>query len=174
MVGVRPPLYTVQGIGPGGPENLVPSAIIQADIHLTAVVPLGDASGLLTQVPELLGQRREVPEKLHLHLVPFHLSDGLQQVLLQQAHDGAHLILRPLPVFRGKGIDRQILQADLLAVGGDGAESLRPGGMSRRTGQPPLFGPPAISIHDNGDMPGQVLKVNLYLRLRLLCKQRHI
>ena len=67
----------------------------------------GDLPGALAQVTELLGQRGQVSKKLHLHPVPLHLADGLQEILFQQPHDGSHLLRRTLPVFGGKGVYRQ-------------------------------------------------------------------
>ena len=83
MVGVRLSLQAVLGIGPGGPQDLIPAAVVEADIDLTALIVGGYLPGTLAQVPELLGQWGQVPEKLHLHPVPLHLPDGLQEVLFQ-------------------------------------------------------------------------------------------
>ena len=173
MVGVRLPLQTLLGIGTGGPQQLIPASIIEADVDLTPLVVGGDLPGALAQVPELLRQRGQVPEKLHLHPVPLHLSDGLQEILFQQPHDGSHLLRRTLPVFGGKGVYRQILQSDLLAVGGNGAEGLRPGGVSGGAGQAPLPGPTAVSIHDDGDVAGQAGQIRLDL-LRWFKKEHNM
>ena len=155
------PLGAVPGKVPGGPQDLVPSAVVQADVHLAALVVLGDLPGALYQLPQLRRQGGQVPEELHLHPVPLHLADGLQQILFQQTHDGGDLLRRALPVLGGEGIHGEIVQTDLLAIGGDAAEGLCPGGVTGGAGQPPALGPPAVAVHDDGDVPGQVVKIYL-------------
>ena len=91
-------------------------------------------------------------EKVQPDVIALHSVHGFQQILLQKRHDSGDLCLRALPVFRGKGVDRQVLDADVLAVGGDPAEGLRPRLMSRGAWQPPLGGPAAIAVHNNRNM----------------------
>ena len=39
--------------------------------------------------------------------------------------------------------------------------TLRPGGVPGGAGQSPALGPPAVAVHDDGDVPGQVVKIYL-------------
>ena len=174
MVGVSPARRAVPGKGPGRPEQLVPAAIVEANVHLTPLITAGDLLGLPAQGPQLLVQRRQIPEKAHFHPVPLHAADGLQQILLQKAHDGGDLLRRALPVLRGKSVDRQILQTDVLAVGGNGSKGLGPRGVSGGAGQAPSLGPPAIAVHNDGYVPRQAVKVYLGGRILLFSEQRHV
>ena len=94
-------------------------------------------------------------------MIPCHFLDGLVEVFAQQTHNGPHFLLGSLPIFRGKGVDGQVIQADVFAVGGDGAEGLRTGGVSGRSGHPPFLGPAAVAIHDDGNVTGQAVKIHL-------------
>ena len=174
MVGVGSPVDTVLGIGPGRPDNLVPAAVVEADVYLTALIVPGNLPCPLAQLPQLRGQRGQITEKLHFHPVPLHLPDGLQQVLFQKPHDGRHLRRRPLPVLGGKGVDGEVVDADVLAVGGDDAEGLRPGGVAGGAGKALPCGPAAVAVHDDGDVPGQTGEVHLCLcRLGFFREEGH-
>src|SRR5699024_7898104 len=84
-----------------------------------------------------------------------HRLHGLAQVLAEQVHDRLDLLARALPVLRREGVDRQILNAYVLAVGGDSAESLRPRGVARRPGKAALFCPPAVAVQYDGNVAGE-------------------
>ena len=113
---------------------------------------LRDLVRLVGQRPQLRCDGRHVSKEVESDMVPLHSVHGFQQILLQKRHDSGDLCLRALPVFRGKGVDRQVLDADVLAVGGDPAEGLRPRLMPRGARQPPLGGPAAIAVHNNRNM----------------------
>ena len=168
------PLRAVGGEAPGRPQDLVPAAVVQADVCLEAILGqmLRDLVGLIGQGPELRGDGRHVPEEVEPDMVPLHAVHCLQQVLLEKRHDGGDLRLRALPVLRGEGVDREVLDADVLAVRCDAAEGLGSHLVSRGAGQAPLGGPAAVAIHDNGNVTGrsQLLCFRFYF---LFClKQR--
>ena len=107
-------------------------------------------------------------------MVPLHGVHRLQKVLFQKGHDGGDLRLGPLPVLRGEGVDRQVLHADVLAVGGDAAEGLRPCLVAGGAGKALPCGPAAVAVHDDGDMPGQTGEVRLWpRRFGLFRKEGH-
>ena len=137
---------------------------------------LRDLIGLMGQGPELRGDGRHVPEEVEPDVVPLHAVHCLQQVLLEKRHDGGDLRLRALPVLRGEGVDREVLDADVLAVRRDAAEGLGSHLVSRGAGQAPLGGPAAIAIHDNGNVTGQVGHIHLprLVHGNVLCHQTAI
>ena len=96
-------------------------------------------------------------------MVLLHFVDGLVQVFFKQRHDGLHLVLRALPVFRGERVDRQVLDAEIFAVGGDTAERFRACRMAHLARQTALFCPAAVAVHDDGDMPGQSIVFHIKL-----------
>ena len=85
-------------------------------------------------------------------MVGLHLVDGLVQIFFKQAHDGLHLVRRALPVFRGEGVDRQILHADGLTVGRAAAEGLAAGRVTGSARKAALLCPAAIAVHNDGDV----------------------
>ena len=145
----------VRGIAHRGTDDLVPAAVVETDIGLEAVVARGDLVGLFHELPQLRGKPLDIAEHLHADVVALHRVDGLAQVLLQKAHDGLDLVGRALPVLGGEGVDRQILHADILAVGRDLAEILRPDGVPRRAGKTAASGPAAVAVQNNGNMAGR-------------------
>ena len=44
--------------------------------------------------------------------------------------------------------------------------------VTRRAGQPPLLGPAAVSVHDNGNVPGQMVKIHRRSRSLLFCLKK--
>ncbi len=57
-------------------------------------------------------------------------------------------------VEKGEGIDGQVFDAQIVAVGGNAAEGLGAGLMARISLEAPLLGPAAVAIHDDGDVLG--------------------
>lgn len=133
-------------------DDLIAAAVVQAEIHLYALVFLRAFHSLLRLTPQLRRQARQVAEKAESHTVAVHVADCLAEVFLQQVHNGVHLVLRALPVLRGEGVDRQVLQADALGIICDRAERLRARLMSCRTRQATLLCPTAVAVHDDGDV----------------------
>jgi hypothetical protein len=70
-------------------------------------------------------------------------------------------MLRPEPVFRREGIEGQNLDADFPASPHGCPDRFRPFSMSGDTPHGMLLSPPAVSIHDDGDVAGQLLKVDI-------------
>ena len=123
---------------------------------------------------QLRGQCAEVAEEPQADVLLFHGVDSFPQILLQQAHDGIHLIGGPLPVLCGKGVYRQVFHSQFLAVGGDVAEHLCPRLVPHRAGQAAFFRPAAVAVHNNSDMAGKAAPVHLPRRMgRFLRKQSH-
>ena len=115
------PFRTLRRKPADSPEDLIPAAVVQTDIGLKIVLGqmLRDLVRLVGQRPQLRCDGRHVSKEVESDMVPLHSVHGFQQILLQKRHDSGDLCLRARPVFRGKGVDRQVLDADVLAVGGD-------------------------------------------------------
>ena len=138
---------------PGGLHNLIPSAVIQAEIHLHIVV----FTLLLRPVAQSLQFRAEfcqVPEEAESDPVFLHIPQGFLQIPAQQLHNARHFLRRTLPVLRGEGVYRQILHTQCAAVIGNAPEGFGPRGVTGGAGQTPLFRPASIAIHDDGNVPG--------------------
>ena len=145
-------LNAVGGKAPRGVDDLVASAVIDADVRLKALIMGGNFIGALDEPPQLRADGAKLAENFQPDMVGLHLVDGLVQVFFKQAHDGLHLVRRALPVFRGEGVDRQILHADVLAVGRDAAEGLAAGRVTGSARKAALLCPAAIAVHNDGDV----------------------
>ena len=141
--------------GPGCPDDLVPAAVVQAEIDLDLVVGAGAFLRLPAQLLQVRGQLAQVAEEAEADVVLLHIRQSFLQIAAQQTHDAGHLLSAALPVFRGEGVDRQVLDAQGAAVIGDFAEGFRTGGMAGGPGQAPVLGPAAIAVHDDGNVPGR-------------------
>src|SRR5690606_8284067 len=77
-------------------------------------------------------------------------------LLIQHAgediHQPANLVFGPLPVFGGESVYRQDFDAKLGARSDDPAQILRARPVTGNTWQVAPARPPAVAIHDDGDM----------------------
>ena len=70
-----------------------------------------------------------------------------------------NLIVRALPVLGGKGVEREILDADVFAVIGDFAHGLGADGVAGGAGQAALFRPAAVAVENDGNVARQALGI---------------
>ena len=64
-----------------------------------------------------------------------------------------------MPVFDRKCVEGQIGDPDFSACTDDGTNGFPPDTMAFDPGKVPLFRPPAVSIHNDGDVAGEVFRV---------------
>ena len=146
-------LDAVGGEAPRGVNNLVPAAVVHADVGLKALIVRGNFVCAGNERAQLRTDGPELAENFQADMVALHLVDGLMQVFFEQGHDCLHLVRRALPVFRGKRIDSQIFDAEILAAGRNAAECLRAGRVAHFARQSALFRPAAVAVHNDGDVP---------------------
>ena len=135
-------------------DNLIPPAVVQAEIHLHVVV-LRAAFRIVAERLQLRAETGQVAKKAEFYPVLFHVPQRLFQIPAQQLHDSRHFFRRALPVLRGKGVHRQVFHAQGAAVVGDPPEGFRACGVTGGAGQTPLLCPAAVAVHDDGNMPGR-------------------
>ena len=119
---------------------------------------------LCNERPQRRGDAAKVAENFQPDVILLHLVDGLVQIFVKQGHDGAHLVRRAFPVLGGEGVDRQIVETEVFAVGCDPAKCLAARGVARRARQTALLRPAAIAVHDDGNVPRQRLRRVLFLK----------
>ena len=117
-------------------------------------------NGLLKKGLHGLLQGFRIPDGCQTDAIFKHFLNFRAKVFLQQAHESFDFARGPEPVFCRKGIEGQNLDTDFPAGSHRESDRFRallvPSNSSHRV----LLGPPAISIHDNGNMPGQFLKID--------------
>src|SRR5258708_5841066 len=87
--------------------------------------------------------------------MPVQLLDIGTAIAAEEAHQMTNLVFGAAPIFRRKRVERQILQAQLARCSNDlahGRNALDVAGLARKK---PVLRPPAIAVHDDGDMPGK-------------------
>ena len=70
-------------------------------------------------------------------------------------HQRIHFVLWPVPVLDGKGIKREVFDAEFAGGADDDAGRFSAGAMPLNAGQMFLACPATVSIHDDGDMSRQ-------------------
>ena len=96
----RAQIHPLRRAGANRVNDLVPTAIVQANITLTGLKFCRGLLGLMAQRAQFRTDRRQVAEKLQADAVFPGIPDDLIQVLFQQAHDRVHFFFRPPPVLR--------------------------------------------------------------------------
>ena len=136
-------------------ENLVAPAVVDAEVELAAVVMAALLARVAHELLQAGAEGRELAEEVHADAVLLHDLDGLDDIALEDVHDRMDLVVRALPVLGGKGVERKILDADVLAVIGDFAHGLGADGVAGGAGQTALFCPASVAVEDDGDMTRQ-------------------
>jgi hypothetical protein len=72
--------------------------------------------------------------------------------VLQQAHQGVHLLAGAKPIFSGEGIQREVANADFAAHFYDSAHRGLAAAMPFNPALAAHFRPSAVAIHNNGDV----------------------
>ena len=83
------------------------------------------------------------------------------QVALEQRHQRGHFRDGTLPVLNREGVEREDVDAETCGRFDDVANGLDPRTMSLHTREVALRRPPSIAVHDDRDMAGQTVEVDL-------------
>src|ERR1039458_6789149 len=91
------------------------------------------------------------------------------EIAAQQAHEEIDFRLRTLlPVFLGKGVERQRRNADARGGFDRGTHGGHTGAMSGDARHVPSPGPTPVSVHDDGDMLGKTRPIEPQVNVRFL------
>ena len=96
----RTQIHPLRCAGANRVNDLVPTAIVQADIALTGLKFRRSLLGLMAQRAQFRTDRCQVAKEFQADAVFPGIPDDLIQVLFQQAHDRVHFFFRPPPVLR--------------------------------------------------------------------------
>ena len=80
------------------------------------------------------------------------------KVSLEHLHNNCDLMCRTLPVFRGKGVDSEVADADLFAVAGNIHKNLAAAAMTVFPRQTACLCPAPVSVHNDADMLREILR----------------
>ena len=140
--------------GADGVFDLVTATVVDAQRGCCRVrtKPIGNLVHLRDLRADILRQNSQVAQHAHSYAALEHGFRRFLQIGAEQVHQRIDFILRTLPVFGRKCIDREILHANVLAVGGNGAERLRADLVTGLARQTAFLGPAAVAVHDYRNM----------------------
>lgn len=78
-------LHAVGGKAPRGVDNLVPAAVVHADIGLKALIVRGNFVRALNERAQLRADGAKLTENFQADMVALHLVDGLVQIFSNRA-----------------------------------------------------------------------------------------
>jgi aminoglycoside phosphotransferase len=118
-------------------------------------VVLGELDRLVHAAQQALGHPPVAPaDEAHAHAPLVQLVAAAHQQRLVEAHEVADLVGRALPVLGGEGVDGEPLDAEVERALDRVEQRLLAGGVALGALQPAFAGPPAVAVHDDGDVVG--------------------
>ena len=135
-----------------GLQDVPASAVIGRHGEVQAVIVGG---ALLRRENEFLQPRlesREIADHVQPHALLFQLADFALQRLDEQPHQQGDLFGGTPPVLGAEREQRQVAHAGAPAGLDHAPDGLHAPGVSRRAGQQTPRRPPAVAVHDDGDV----------------------
>ena len=97
-------------------------------------------------------QAVNLPDDLQPHVVLVQLRRLGLEVMDEIFHQRIHLVLGPVPVLGGKGVEREIFDAEFAGGADDFARRIGATPVPLDAGQMPCPGPAAVAVHDDGNV----------------------
>ena len=101
------------------------------------------------------------PDHLKANVVPQQRRQLEAQIALQQQHQRVDLGARALPVLHRKRVEGQDVDAEPRRRFDDVAHRVDAGAVAFDARQMTLRGPPAVAVHDDGNVGGELLEIDL-------------
>ncbi len=134
-------------------------AVIQSHGQHHAGVPRRQRHAFGDVSLHLLRQLVGAADNLQADIIAVNDGQFLAQILPQQPHQEIDFGLGPAPVFHRKRVKRQRGNIQTRAGFDDGPRGFHSGAVPGDAWQMPALRPAAVAIHDDGDMPGQALRI---------------
>jgi hypothetical protein len=137
---------------PGGPRDLGARAVGDAQIE----IQLGAAPRLfhdpVQRGPRARRETGRVAQDVHPGAARAELGHFPGDVVLEQLHERLDLVHRALPVLLAEGEEREHAHPGVEATLDGLPHGCHPRGMPQRPGEGALPRPPAVPVHDDGDV----------------------
>ena len=153
-----------------GINNLGAAAVAQGEDE----VELGVRRGGFHHLAELAladgGEFLDAADVVESDALADHFIALLVEEIFQQKHEGVDLEGGAFPVLRGKGVERQILNAGVEAGLDAALDGFRARLVACDARETALLGPTAVAVHNNGDMLGDN-GAHLFAQSRMVCSR---
>ena len=144
-----------------GVDDLGPAAVVDRQAHAEARIARTQANGLVEFPHRAFGQPFAAADPGHPGIAGHDLRPLFHEVPLEQLQEKIEFLGRAFPVFAGKAIKRDLLDAQPVALFRHPADAGGALAMSFDARQAPLPGPAPVAIHDDGDVPRQTIGRNV-------------
>ena len=142
------------GVGAGGVDHLGARAVVEREDEGVSGEVRGGGYGGFKLATDELGEVLRAADGEKADLV-FNEGGGFAlQEILEQRHERADLVLGAFPVFDGERVEREVADAEFLGGVDDAADGLDSAAVALDAGEPALFGPATVAVHDAGYVGG--------------------
>ena len=147
----------------GGGDDLLLATIVEGEGQVHAGVLGGTAFRIQDHLADVAGHPAAIADDAHAAVALHQLVHIAAEIGAEQSHQGAHFGLGPLPVFRRKGEQGEILKFHVAGGAHRLAHRAHAGIMTGLARQMPFLRPAAIAVHDDGDMAGKMGRMGAQL-----------
>ena len=156
VLGLQGPGLNLARNGAHGVGQLGVAAVVQAEVDDALVVVLSQIHHVVHSVQHALLQALAAAAEQHLAAALVHFVGDGAEVVGKQVHQIADLFRIAGEVLCGKDVQRQHKDASVAhGVAGDLAQAVKPGLVAQADRHQALFGPAAVTVHDDSDMGGE-------------------
>ena len=134
-------------------HDIPAAAVIRADGELHRAAVLGRPLGFLDRLSQGIREGRDVTRHMKTDIVLYELFPLVHQHQPEEPHEGAHFLLRALPVFAAESEKRQRLDSGASRGFGTAFHRGNSSPVAFDSRHMAVFRPSAVSVHDDGNMP---------------------
>ncbi len=124
----------------------------------------GGADGFIKFGKDRFGQALTPADLDEAHVMVGEFLSLGDELLKGELHECCDFLGRSLPVFEREGVEREHFNAEPPAFGDGVAHGARAGAVTGGAREVALRGPPAVAIHDDGDVPRPSFEGNIERR----------
>ncbi len=128
------------------------AAVAQGKDQRQAVVFREGCFGFLELRLDKFGQTINLTDRFQPNIVFVQLTNFVFQEPRQILHQSIDFVLRPIPIFHGKGVKRQIFDPGFTGRANNSANGFDAIAMAFNAWKMAGFGPATVPVHDDGDV----------------------
>ena len=147
--------FTALGLGGDGADGVHQfrsPTVAQGEMQRGAAVCVERGDGGIELLAHKSRQAIQLPDRPQPDVVLIHLRLLCFQVAGEEFHQRLDLRLRTVPILDGKGVQREVPDAQPRGTAQHGAHRLGTATVALDAGQTARGGPAAVAVHDDGDV----------------------